>query len=154
MFISLRGEKQEVTKTLNWATDWPVCWRRAQTERRSGKKQGTARHQVKHGCCQWEWYDTSVWDVVPIKVSEEQSFSLRLTFPLPLCSLISGESFEQSAFENKLSAAFFKKTQQICWKYVCGCSERGWGGDENVKKKLVWNLLMWKTATERWWCWS
>ncbi len=24
MFISLRGERQEVTKILNWATDWPA----------------------------------------------------------------------------------------------------------------------------------
>lgn len=24
MFISLQGERQEVTKMLNWATDWPV----------------------------------------------------------------------------------------------------------------------------------
>lgn len=66
--------------------------------------------------------------------SVRNCLSLRLAFPLPLCSLITGESFEQSAFENKLSAVFLKKTkkQQICWKYARGCSERRREGDENV----------------------
>lgn len=36
-FICLKGEKQEVTKTLNWATDWPVLIEGEQRESEVGK---------------------------------------------------------------------------------------------------------------------
>lgn len=61
-----------------------------------------------------------------------------LAFPMPLCLLITGESFEQSAFENKLYAVFFKKNkkikiQQMYWKYASGGCGKGREGDENVQ---------------------
>lgn len=43
MIIILRGERQEVTKILNWATDWPVLIE-ASTER--VKKWEKAGHEV------------------------------------------------------------------------------------------------------------
>lgn len=45
MFISLRGERQEVKKILNWATDWPVLiegkHRESEKVRKSGAQGGT-----------------------------------------------------------------------------------------------------------------
>ena len=40
MCISLRGERQEVTKTLNWATDWPVLIEGEHREREEVGKSG------------------------------------------------------------------------------------------------------------------
>lgn len=40
MFISLRGERQKVTKILNWATDWPVL---IEGEQRGGEEVGKSR---------------------------------------------------------------------------------------------------------------
>lgn len=37
MCICLRGERQEVTKTLNWASDWPV---RIEDEHRKSEEVG------------------------------------------------------------------------------------------------------------------
>ncbi len=42
MFVSLRGERQEVTKILNWATDWPVL---IVGKRRESKEVGKSRAQ-------------------------------------------------------------------------------------------------------------
>lgn len=45
MFISLRGERHEVTEILNWATDWPVLIEGEHTESgevgKSGAQGGT-----------------------------------------------------------------------------------------------------------------
>ena len=45
MLISLSGERQEVTKILNWATDWPVLiedeLRESEEVEKSGAQGGT-----------------------------------------------------------------------------------------------------------------
>lgn len=42
MFVSLRGERQEVTKILNWTTDWPVL---IEGKRRESKEVGKSGAQ-------------------------------------------------------------------------------------------------------------
>lgn len=105
---------------------------------------------MKHGCCWWESYDTSVWDVVPIKATEDLSFSLPLAFPMPLCLLITGESFEQSASEINYMPFSLKKTTdvlEICFWWLWK-GERGRWKCTNVCQKLSnmdgcnWKVMM------------
>lgn len=84
MFISLRGESRKSQKYLIGLLICQHYWKQAQIECRSEEKQGTGRLEEQHGCCWWEWYNTSVWDVVPIKATQELSFSLPLTIPMSL----------------------------------------------------------------------
>lgn len=63
---------------------------------------------MQDGCCRREQYDTPVWDVVPIKATEDLSFSLPLAFPASFNLLITCERSKQSTPQNKLSAVFLQ----------------------------------------------